>query len=86
MVVAQPLLDDRPLFRAEAELPGGTARIADGQHPCGMTLSCGAHGTTGAMTNDAVEQRAADDVSGKREGGGEFGTLAENRFIIHLYR
>ncbi len=86
MVVAQPLLDDRLLFGAKAELLGAPARITDRQDPYGMAFSVGAHGTAGAMTNDAAEQRAADDLGGEREGGGEFGTLAKGGFLIHLYR
>ena len=86
MVVAQPLFDDGLLFGAEAELLGAPARITDCQHPYGMALSVGAHGTAGAMANDAAEQRAADDLGGEREGRGEFGTLAESLFLIHLYR
>ncbi len=86
MVIAQPLLDDWLLFGAEAELLGAPARITDRQHPYGMAFSVGAHGTAGAMANDAAEQRAADDLGGEREGRGEFGTLAKSCFLIHLYR
>ena len=86
MVVAQPLLDDRLLIGAEAELPGAPSRIADSQYPYRVAFSFGADSTTGAMTNDAVEQGAADDLGGEREGRGDFGALAENCFFIHLYR
>ena len=81
MVVAQPLLDDRLLFGAKAELPGAPARITDGQYPYRVAFSFGADGTTGAMTNDAVEQGAADDLGGERESRGQFGTFAEERFL-----
>ena len=86
MVVAQPLLDDGLLFGAEAELLGAAAGITDRQHPYGMAFSVGAHGTAGAMSNDTAEQRAADDLGGEREGRGEFGAFAEERFFNHLYR
>jgi hypothetical protein len=32
-----------------------------------------------------VEQRAADDLSGEREGIGEFGAPTEDGFMIHLH-
>ena len=86
MVAAQPLLDGRLLFGAEAELLCAPARITDGQHPDRMALSAGADGTAGAMSNDTAEQRAADDLGGEREGRSEFGAFAEERFLIHLYR
>ena len=86
MVVSQPLLDDWLLFRAKTELPGAPARIADRQYPYGMALSVGTYSTTGAMANNAAEQGAADDLGGEREGLGEFGTLAQSCFLIHLYR
>jgi hypothetical protein len=38
VVVAQPLLDDRLLIRAEAELPCASARIADCQYPYRVTF------------------------------------------------
>jgi len=55
VVVAQPLLDDRLLSGAEAELPGAPTRITDAQHPRGVAFSAGANGTAGAMANDAAE-------------------------------
>lgn len=84
MVVAQPLLDDRLLFGTEAELLGASARITNGQYPDRVALSVSADGTTGTMSNDAVEQGAADDFGGEREGRREFGTLAEGCFLICL--
>jgi hypothetical protein len=51
-----------------------------------MALSVGAHGTAGAVANDATEQRAADDLGAEREGRGEFDALAEECFLTHLYR
>ena len=86
MVIAQPPLDGRLLFGAEAELPGVPARITDGQYQNGTALSVGADGTAGAMTNDTVEQGAADDLGGEGECRSEFGALAEECFFIHLYR
>lgn len=85
MVVAQPLLDDRLLFGTQAELPGATARITDCQHPHRVALSSGTDGTTGAMADEAVEQRSTDDLGSEREGGGDFGASAKDGFLIHLY-
>ena len=72
-VIAQPLLDHGSLFGAEAELLGAPARIADGQYPNGVALSGGADGTAGAMADVAVEQRAAENLAGGGQDGGEFG-------------
>ena len=58
MVVAQPLVDDRPLFGAEAELLGAPTRITNRQYPDRVAFSVGADGTTSAMANDAAEQGA----------------------------
>ena len=86
MVVAQPLLDDRLLFGAKAELLGTPAGITDGQHPYGMTFSVGANGAAGAMPNDAVEQGTADDLGGEGKRRGEFGALAQDCLLLHLYK
>src|SRR5580704_17069148 len=86
VIIAQPLLDDGLLFGAEAELLGAPARITDRQNPDRVALSAGADGTTGAMSNDAAEQGAADDFGGERECRSELGTLAKERLFAHLYR
>ena len=86
MVVAQPLVDDRLLFGAEAKLLGAPARITNRQYPDRVAFSVGADSTTSAMANDAAEQGAADDLGGEREVCGEFGALAEGCFSLHLYR
>jgi hypothetical protein len=86
VIIAQPLLDDGLLFGAEAELLGAPTRIADRQNPDRVARSAGANGAAGAMANNATEQRATDDLGGERKGRGEFGTLAEEGLLIHLYR
>jgi hypothetical protein len=50
-----------------------------------MAFSFGTNGTTGAMTNVAPEQGAADDFGREREGRGELGPFAEDCLLIHLY-
>ncbi|HKF02424.1 MAG TPA: hypothetical protein VKB49_08915 [Candidatus Sulfotelmatobacter sp.] len=85
VIVAQPLLHDGFLFRAKAELSGAATWIPDGQNPDWMALTVGTDGTTGAMADEAVEQRAANDLGGEREGGGEFGAAAKDGVLVHLY-
>jgi hypothetical protein len=85
VVVAQPLLDDRLLFGAKAELSGAAARITHCQNPDGVALTFRTDGTTGAMADEAMEQRAADDLGSEWEGRGEFGAPAKDRFLIHLH-
>jgi hypothetical protein len=84
VVVAQPLLNGRLLFGAKAELSGAAARIADCQNPDWVALSVFTDGTAGAMANESVEQRAADDFGSEWEGSGEFGAPAKDGFLIHL--
>ena len=85
VIVAQPLLHDRFLFGAKAELSGVAAWIADRQNPDWMALTVGTDGTTGAMTDEAVDQRAANDLGGEREAVGECGAPAKDSLLIHLY-
>jgi len=72
-VVAQPLLDQGFLFGGEADLLGTSAGVADGQDPDQVAGSAGADGTAGAMPDAAMEQGAAQDLGGGRQGGGESG-------------
>lgn len=84
LVIAQPLLDQGLLLGGEADLLGTSAGIADGQNPDEMAFAAGADGTTGAVANAAMEQRAAEDLGGGREGGGEFSSGLDDRFLLHL--
>ena len=72
LVVAEPLLDDGFLFRAEADLFGTATGIDDGEDPDEVAFARGAGGAAGAMADAAAEQGAAEDLGGGREGGGEF--------------
>ena len=83
-VVAQPLLDENLLFGGETDLFGAAAGIADGQDPDGVAGAFGANGTAGAVTDAAVEQGAAEDLSSGREGGSELGACLDDRLFLHL--
>lgn len=85
LVVAQPLLDHGLLFGAEADLPGASTRITDGQYPDGVALSVGTDRTTGAMADVAVEQRAPEDLGGGWQSCGELGTLTGDCRLLHHY-
>ena len=82
-VVAEPLLDERFLLGGKAELFGTAAGIGDRQDPDGMSLALGANGATSAVTDDAVEQGAAEDVGDGRERGGELGTGIRDSRVFH---
>ena len=58
--------------------------VADGQDPGGVAGAFGANGTAGAVTDAAVEQEAAEDLSSGRERGGELGACLEDRLLLHL--
>jgi hypothetical protein len=85
VVITQPLLHGRLLFGAKAELSGAAARTTNGQNPDWVALAGRTDGATSAMADEAVEQRAADDLGGEWEGSSEFSTPAKDRFLIHLY-
>lgn len=83
-VIAQPLPDHGYLRGRKAELLGAAARITDGQNPDAVALAAGADGTAGGMTDGAMEQRAAEDLGGGRESGGELGAGFVDRILLHL--
>ncbi len=83
-VIAQPLPDQGDLFGGKADLLGAPARITDGHNPDAVALAAGTDGTAGGMTDGAMEQRAAEDLGGGRESGGELGAGFMDRFLIHL--
>ena len=84
VVVAQPLLDQGFLFRGEADLPGASAGIADGQHPDEMALTASTDGATGAMADAAVEQGATKDLGGGGESCRELGASVDDCLVLHL--
>ncbi len=85
MVVTQPLLDNRFLFGTKADLLGAAAGITNRQDPNGMAISVGTHGTAGAMTNDAAEQRATDDLGVKGRAAASLARLRRAAsFIIYI--
>ena len=83
-VIAQPLADHRYLCRGKADLLGAAARITDGQNPHRVAFAAGANGTAGGMTDGAMEQGAAEDLSGGGQGGGKLGAPFQDRFLLHL--
>ena len=83
-VIAQPLADHRYLCRGKADLLGAAARITDGQNPHRVAFAAGANGTAGGMTDGAMEQGAAEDLSGGGQGGGKLGACFQSRLLLHL--
>ena len=61
------------------------AGIGDGQDPDRMAGAVGAGGAAGAVPNVAVDQGAAEDLGGGREGGGEFDAGLGDQFMFHPY-
>ena len=85
-VVAEPLLNHGFLFGAEADLLGASTGIADGEDPDEVAFAGGAGGATGAMTDAAAEQGAAQDLGGGGARGCEFGALGGDCSNVHLYK
>ena len=61
----------RDLFLAEADLTRASAGIADGQDRYRVSLAAVALGAAGAVTDGAIQQGAAEEVSGFGETSGE---------------
>jgi hypothetical protein len=51
-----------------------------------MAGTGGADGAAGTMTDASLEEGAAEDLGGGGESSGEFGGVAEDRVIFHLYK
>ena len=71
------------LFRMQADLAGTGTRITDGENRYGMSFAAVALGTAGAMTDDALEQGTAEDVSGRGELRGEPIKFADSDIVFH---
>jgi len=63
LVIAQPLAHLGNLFAMDAELPGATARIADGQNCLRVSFTAGALGAAAGVTGGALEQGAPQDFA-----------------------
>jgi hypothetical protein len=64
VIVLQTTLHMRNLFLAEADLARASAGITNSQDGYRVTLAAVALGAAGAVTDDAFEQGAAEEVSG----------------------
>src|SRR5512141_1292371 len=71
------------LLRRQAELANDAAWISDGENGNGMAFTAGAFGTTGAMADGALEQRAAQDVGGLWEASQEAVAAEDDLLSIH---
>ena len=80
-VVAQLLPDQGNLSGGKADLLGAAARVTDGQNPDPVPLPAGADGIAGGMPDGAMQQRAAEDLGGGGESGGEFGAGFIDRLL-----
>ena len=83
LVVGQTTLYMSDLILTETDLADACAGIADGENRYGMSFAAIALGTARAVTDDALEQGAAEDVLGAGEGLGEAIAFAEGGLLIH---
>jgi hypothetical protein len=83
LIAGQTTLYVRDLILAETDLADACPRVADGENGHGMPFATLAFRTTGAVTDDTLEQGSAEDVPGAGEGGGEAIAFAEGGRMPH---
>ena len=88
LVVAEPLAHVGDLFAVETELPGATARIADGEHGLRMPVAPCALGATTGMARDPFDDGSAQDIAGGGVGEAlqQLRAGAEGLFVCHPYK
>jgi hypothetical protein len=83
VVVVEPLLNLVFLIWPDTVLLGDAAGIADSQNQNGMAFAASALGTTTFMTNGALKQRTANDLSERGEAAGKFLSGAKGLLAFH---
>ena len=71
------------LLLGQADLANGASGVADGEDRDSMALAALALGTAGAMTDGALEQRTAEDVTRGGEPREEAFALLDDLCVIH---
>jgi hypothetical protein len=72
------------LLAIQTELPGATARIADGENCLRMAFATGALGAAAGMTRGAFDEGAAQDFAGGGEVFEEALTSLDGLLVCHL--
>jgi hypothetical protein len=85
LIIRQTALHLGDLLFTEADLADALPGIADGEDRNGVTFAAVALGATGAVADDALEQRAAENVAGVREVRSKAVALADDRGVFHNY-
>ena len=83
LIVGQTTLHMSNLLFAETDLASASTGMGDGENRYGMSFAAIALGTARAVTDDALEQGAAEDVPGAGEGLGEAIAFAEGCRVLH---
>jgi hypothetical protein len=71
------------LILTETDLADASAGIADSENRYGMSFAAIALGTARAVTDDSLEQGAAEDVLGAGEARGEAIAFKKRGWLIH---
>jgi hypothetical protein len=82
-IVIQPLLHLLMTVRGDTDLFRLAARIAHGEDPDGMAAATLAFGTAAAMADEAMQQRAAEDLIARRQVGQELAAGADRVLVLH---
>ena len=82
MIIGDPLLYQGLLFRAKTDLADLTARFADCQHQYWMALAAIALGTPRLVPDDALQQRATEQLNGGKLGG-QLVPASHDIFMFH---
>jgi hypothetical protein len=83
LIIRQTTFHLRNLFFTEADLARALAGIADREDSNGVTFTAVALRAAGAMTDDAFEQGAAENVGSVGESRGEAIAFAGNLGMFH---
>jgi hypothetical protein len=82
-VIRQTTLHIGDLVLTEADLERAFAGIADREDGYGVTFAAVAPGAAGAVTDEALEQGAAEDVAGAGEARGKATAFADGPRLFH---
>lgn len=73
------------LLPAQADLPGASAGIADGEDRDWMTFTASALEAAGTVADDAFEQGAAENVGGAGKARGQAVAALDSCTLMHLW-
>ena len=86
LIVGQPAAYLGHLRAAQTDLPRAPARIADGEHRQPMAVAAGASRTAAAMSEDPLDERAAQELTGDVQSVEQHLTGCDDAIPFQLYK